>query len=464
MQVPFERRRRTSVAAIVTALLSFAMAFQAQAAENKVKVTLINGAQPEGENVASELRRILNAENDLRYIDEQELLDAGSAHDVTVETLRKGSSRSTHAEEFRRAMRAADIHAIFVLDVFSGKAQVVTIGPEGHEVSDERRALSGGSLPQKRAVSMLKAAFAELIPKWEKWREKPKKQASSTNEKESGSSSSGDKETDDSAATMEFASEGSESTKDQPSSSDGGETDAESEQAAGSGIDPGLEIWVGAVAGRHGLDVSSDSGYSIKQGNPFVGGSFELSAILGRFADRNAGFGVDVFGIYAPFQTALEDAGDGNEFSSSITQLGMELKYLYKLSRRLRFRLGTGFEALSLRITENARYTGNRYAQFRVTTGITFSALSIVDLTVGGGVAPIVNSDMSGGAFGQSAFAPAILGRGRLKLTPFDPVMISVGYSLYYYDLVFRDPSILASPVEVEDMYQLGTLKLSYRF
>lgn len=420
--------------------------------EEPLPVSLVNGADSVGEPVAEKLRKILRSQDELDYVEQKDLIAAGASHGVTVETLRKGSMRERHAEEFQRTMRDAGVETILVLDVFGGKAQIVAIGPRGHEVSDERRRMSDDNLKTKDAAELLKASFDRVVPEWKAW--KRGEDSPSTNRSQAEAS-------DDSGR-----SDSSEESDEMAAS----ESDVGIDNTSVATIDPGMEVWMGGVAGRHSLEVSTPEGYdySISQANPFLGAKFELSAVLGRFADRTSGFGIDVFGIYAPFSTALGDqqAGDGNapEYSSSISQLGVDLKYLNQLNGRFRVDAGTGFEVLSLRIEKNEKYTGNRYAQFRFTGGLTYRPFSVLSARVGGGVAPVLRSDMSGGAFGESAFSPGVLGEGELRLLPFDPVIVSLGYQLYYYDLVFRDPNIIETQADVTDVYQIGSLKLSYRF
>lgn len=426
--------------------------------EEPLPVSLVNGADSVGEPVAEKLRKILRSQDELNYVEQKDLIAAGASHGVTVETLRKGSMRERHAEEFQRTMSDAGVETILVLDVFGGKAQIVAIGPRGHEVSDERRRMSGDNLKTKDAAELLKASFDRVVPEWKAWKRgedspSTKRSKAQASKKQDDTSDSGDSDSSDES--------------DETAAS---ESDVGIEDTSVATIDPGMEVWMGGVAGRHSLDVSTPEGYdySISQANPFLGAKFELSAVLGRFADRTSGFGLDVFGIYAPFSTALGDqqAGDGNapEYSSSISQLGVDLKYLNQLNGRFRVDAGTGFEVLSLRIEKNEKYTGNRYAQFRFTGGLTYRPFSVLSARVGGGLAPVLRSDMSGGAFGESAFSPGVLGEGELRLLPFDPVIVSLGYQLYYYDLVFRDPNIIETRADVTDVYQIGSLKLSYRF
>jgi len=429
---------------------------EASAADDEtLALTLVNGADSAGEPVAEKLRRILRAEERVRYVSENDVLDQGRPHGVDVETLRKGSERARHKQEFRKTMRTADIHAILVLDVFSGTAQVVTVGPGGDEVSDRRRSLSGGNLPTKKAGALLKNAFGDLIPEWKAWKKRRDRQAEQ--------SSSDDTSSTAAAGGTQAPGDSSSATSSRSASTG---TAAGGRRHNPGGLDGGVRIWIGGIAGRHSLTAQEKNGsYDLTQANPFLGGRAEVTAMLGRFKHDTVGIALKLFGSYAPFEIVFQNDDEASEkLASDLTQAGVDLVYMRQLSNRLRFEFGTGFEALSLRVSSNPNYTGNRYAQFRFTGGLRYQVLSSLNLQAGGGLAPIIESDMSGGAMGDSQFAPAVLANGAVELTAFDPVMISVRYDIYHYDLVFRTPFLANNPIGVTDTYQFGGLRFSYAF
>ena len=464
-----ERFDRFACLAIVGfALAMCASAPNATAADDgSLSLTLVNGAGSGGEAIAEKLRKILRAEEKVTYVDEDDVLSKGSRHGVDVEVLRKGSERARHKPEFRKTMRAADIHAILVLDVFSGTAQIVTVGPNGNEISDQRKGLSGGTLETRDAGAILKAAFEDLIPKWRSWQKEQEKKAESSSSSSEGmgltdTDSSSDSSTETSLTSGTSGGGGGTSGETSGGSSSSSDTGGSTSPGT---LDDGVTIWLGGIAGRHELkakEQSDNDPHKVGQVNPFIGARFELDAVLGRYADNKAGFGLEVWGSYAPFETVVDK--EGAQLSSDITQLGVDVNYLRQLSSRLQFEFGTGFEVLSLRVSANPDYTGNRYAQFRFTGSLTYQLLSSLAIEAGGGLGPIVRSDMSGGAYGNSLFAPAVLGNGAIELTAFEPFALSLEYDLYYYDLVYRTPFITENPVDVNDTYHFGGLKMSYAF
>ncbi|MFB6375100.1 MAG: hypothetical protein ABEN55_18720, partial [Bradymonadaceae bacterium] len=292
--VRFGVRSIAILAGLVVGLCSFVPT--AAAGDDTLALTLVNGADSEGEAIAEQLRKILRAEDRVKYVSETEVLEEGRPHGVTVETLRKGSERARHAGDFRKTMRATDIHAVLVLDVFSGTVQVVTVGPEGTEISDRRRELSGRDLSTDKAGKLLKEAFGDLIPKWKDWkkRQKQRADASSSGDTSESASSSGSSLVEDNASGETSA-----------SSSAGSGASTGTGAGAGSefGTVPGgVRIWAGGIAGRHSLSAKElGGGYSLNQANPFLGGRVELTATLGRFKDDKVGIGLKLFGSYAPF-------------------------------------------------------------------------------------------------------------------------------------------------------------------
>jgi hypothetical protein len=459
----YSRRYRPVLAAL--ALLAGTLFASATAAANssgdRLDVTLVNGAGPNGEPVAAQLRSILKDSDSVSYTDAEDLLAAGASHGVTVETLRKGSLRETHVGAFRETLRDAEVDAILVLDVFSGTAQVVAIGPRGRERSDTRRPLSGRSLSDDDAASLLKAPLEEVAAVWKKWRKK---------QRESSEPETAERSTSESRNEAEVETDTDDATDSGTSESGVAAARTDSREVS-TDIRPKLDLHAGAIAGRRELVLSaSDSEYGIRQVNPFVGAKFGLRSIIGTFDQQTAAVGVDVFGIFAPIQLDVGGRnsgsrdGGGSKLSGSVSQLGLDLAYLKQLGDHFRVDFGTGFEVLSFRVEKNPSYTGNRYAQFRFTGGVNWWPNSWFSLRGGLGLAPLLESDVSGGAFGDSAFAPALLGEAGLDIDLFDPVSVSLNYKLYHYDLTFRSPKILRSQASVRDTYHLGSLEVSYRF
>lgn len=455
---------RLLLTSLVVGLGVLAFGPEAAASDGELTLTVVDGAGPEGDAIVETLRNGLRNEDKIRYVDESKLLDRGEQFGVGVETLRDGDLRAEHARAFRETMRALDLHGILVFDRFRDVAQIVVIGPTGEELADHRKNVVDGELPAPRAEALLKESFGDLLPAWRSWRE--------ARDREAGTETSGDERNTSSGpetarrARVRSGGQTDETSSKPPDDGESSSPEASADTRAGSGesagLDGGVTIRLGGVAGRHQLDARARNGvYRIGQVNPFVGARLELEAMLGRFDADRAGVSVDLFGSYAPFRAV---DGQGGSISSDFSHLGLDITYLRRLSPRLRFQFATGFEALSLRLASNPTYTGNRYGQFRFTGGLTYRVVSSIDLEIGGGVGPLLSSDMSGGAFGDSLFAPALLGEASVELTAFEPVLLSVGYDIYHYDLTFRNPSVVDAPVDVSDTYQFGGLKISYAF
>lgn len=427
-------------------LLSLAAPVSAQEDEEPpVRIAVVNTTGSAGQPVAATLTEILEQTARIELFDAEVFTGEGASFGVTLETLRKGSLRDRHAGDFAKMLERAQLDGVLILDIFSGKAQVVTIGPAGEELHDARRSLSRGDLPYERAKNMLRDSFRSFIPVWRAHREKMREEKASP-----------------AVATVEETEAGGPEAKggaDTPSY--GGQVGPTPQTGE---LEPGVSIWVGGVAGRHRLTASSEAGYALDQMVPLAGLSVHMEAVLTRFEDKQSGLGFEAFGAYAPFKVALTESNAERMLAGQLTQAGLDLKYLNQVSEPLRLELGVGFEVLSLMVASNPLYTGNRYAQVRLTGGLDYQPAERITLGLQAGAAPVVSADMSGGAFAQQTFTAAWLAGAHFGLETFGGVRAQLGYQLYYYGLMFRQSTLTGGQTQVEDVYHLLDLSLSYGF
>lgn len=285
--------------------------------EERIAVSLVNGADAEGVSVAAKLRRILENQDDIRYVAEQKLLESGASHGVTVETFRKGSEREAHVEDFRKTMRDADVETVLVLDVFSGKVQLVALDPRGREVADERRALSDGNVETKDAAALLKAIFSKVVPAWKEWKR--------------------EKATDDRRDEVAMPSLG-----------------------AGGSSSFLFRVNLGPLFALRSMTLEGSDDEITHSPQPYAGLQFGASGTLARFPKLDASLQFDAELGYGASKNRELVPGE----TPPITELtfgGFRLFAIRRLGNRISAGLGAGFQATSVIVQPNTIYTGHRY-------------------------------------------------------------------------------------------------------
>jgi hypothetical protein len=145
-------------------LLSFAL--PSWASEDPLRLAFINASQKGGGDAHETLLEFLDASDDIKVKDSDKIWDAAEEEGVSRKDFRNSKRRDSSAREFRRVMKSLNIEAIMILDVFSKgkKLQLVVIGPSGKTIADVRENIKRGKVSKAESKTILKEAFAELVP------------------------------------------------------------------------------------------------------------------------------------------------------------------------------------------------------------------------------------------------------------------------------------------------------------
>lgn len=328
--------------------------------EERIAVSLVNGADAQGVSVAAKLRRILESQDDVQYVEEQKLLESGASHGVTVETLRKGSEREAHVEDFRKTMRGADVETVLVLDVFSGKVQLVALDPRGREVADERRELSDGNLETKDAAALLKATFSKVVPAWKEWKR--------------------EKATDDRRDGVAMPSLG-----------------------AGGSSTFLFRVNLGPLFALRSMTLEGSDDEITHSPQPYAGLQFGASGTLARFPKLDASLQFDAELGYGASKNRELVPGQ----AAPITELtfgGIRFFAIRRLGNRISAGLGAGFQATSVIVQPNTVYTGHRYLAGDASLRVDWlPPAKWLSLTGELGAYPVFATDNSDSAHGEAS-------------------------------------------------------------
>ncbi len=371
-------------------LLTLAFAVPASAAEDPLKLALINAASKGGDDSHSTLNGFLKKSDDIKMTGQDEVWEyAEKELGLEAKAFRSSSLREENAEKFQAIMKELDLEAILVLDVFGkgNKLQLVTIGPSGKEIADVRRDIDRGRLDKTEAKGVLKETFAELVPRVVEFRENGgwaayEKKDEPEEEEEQLSLLPDDRDEDRDEDGDEEA-----SLRDKAIKNRTGKYPA---------LDPGVRLQLGLLAGKRDLKLTDASGFELTHGSPFVGFGGRVDFIFAKLG-QDAAVGGSLLGGYAPFTTIF---GENLTFASQYARLGLELRYLKAFSDTFLVNVFGGGEAMSITIDQNANYTGHRYIMARLGAGLMYQVGPVL-LELAGALLPVFSVNNSSGAYGD---------------------------------------------------------------
>jgi hypothetical protein len=432
---------------VATALALLAAPASAQdTTEEPLRLVFLNSDPSDGPVVYSAVEEVLEASEDIELIDPGRLLDAGTGHDVSLETFRSGDQREEHEAEFQEMIDAIGAEAVMILDVFgSGRTmQLVLVGPWGNELADVRQTISRGEPSRGEVVAGLKQSFKTLVPEVRDYREWQKEQQESQAEVDLLG------EEDDVVVD--------ETIKDRA---------VDDHRARHGGLSQGLTPTVGVIMGQRSIVLDTEAPYTFDHSSPFVGFGLDVNTILALFDGDTRALGVSLHAAYAPFTTIFKNNGEEVEVPSAYTNAHLDLEYVAGLGTNFIARGNVGFELATISIEQNQAYTGNSYVNMRVGAGIIYRIGQLAELHLDAAALPVLDAKMSGDRFGEADFAVAWNASSRVHLTRFAPIDASIGYDFHLYNITFAEPlleDLEGEAASTRDMFHVVSLMIGYGF
>lgn len=413
---------------------------QAQDAETPLRLAFINVAGSAGSSAYSSIESILLQSNQLVLMDESVFLNGAAEYQVDLDTFRQSAARQENAETFHELMLALEVEAILVQDVFGsgGKLQVVVIGPRGNELKDLRRDIRRGRVSDEQAIDVLREVFSVVVPEVRDVRVEREEQARL-------------------AAAEAAANRSKVELVEEPTILDQVLADR---RAVYGELKKGYRLNVGALLGNRIMHLTQeDAERNFDHGTPLFGFAGELDARFFLFSNHRGALGARLFGAYAPFKTAYEN----EQLDSSFMRVGGEVYVAYALSSDFVLRGFGGIETLSVELGENALYQGHQYMSARLGVDVAYSFGTLGSLALGGGILPILSTEIIGGSYGEGTGALGFEGAAGLKIEPYDSVVIGVDYTAQYYSLEFATPVAPNTAAKTTDLMHMIMLSVGYR-
>ncbi|MGM0555854.1 MAG: hypothetical protein ACQEVA_05710 [Myxococcota bacterium] len=453
MFVGFLRRSASRLAIVLVGLAVFGLVgpltSDASAQEAPLRMVFLKSDPDDGNQTYNKLRSVLEASDDIQLIPSDQLLAEARSQGLSLETFRSSEQRINAADQFMRAMKAAQVEAIIVYDIFGGgrTVQLVAIGPWGSELSDVREQVSR-PVSDNEALALFKEAFSMLIPQVRAFRAEQQAQAEREEQLEQ----------EDQSLEEELAAEREEkSLKDQV---------VEDQRAAYGNLTEGFAVRGGTILGYRSMDLSTDANFTLDHATPLVGIAGRVDAIFSVTSGERQAFGASLWGHFAPFLTTFNtgNASEIQEHPGQFVNFGVDGTYLRGLSSSLIFRGRLGLELTSLRIDPNEFYTGNRYVYLRGGAGLMYRIQDLIDINLDGLLLPVFSSELSGTDFGPGQFTLGFGVDSSLDFRFLDPFIISVHYGLRYIGASYPEPNVISQPASTVDLAHMANIFLGYRF
>lgn len=433
---------------LIVAIAVFAFAGTASAEEDPLKLSFVNAAAKGGDSAHGTLSDFLEGSDDIDTTDQDKVWKVAAEFDLEQKDFRSSSLREDNAENFQKIMKELDLEAIMILDVFSKgrKMQVVTIGPSGREIADVRRDVNRGRLDKSEAKGVLKETFAELVPKVVEFREGGGWDAFEEEEPEE----------EEEVSLLPEEEEEEEGEEEELSLKE----KAVKKKRAGKypALERGIRLQLGLLAGKRDLKLTSDSGFELTHGSPFVGFGGRVDAVFAQLGS-DAALGASLLGGYAPFTTIF---AENETYPSQYARLGAELRYLKAFSETFLVNVFGGGEAMSITIDQNANYTGHRYVMARLGAGIIYQAGPVL-LEIGGALLPVFGVNNSSGAYGE---VPGLsLGFEPMAGLTFglsEDLSVSLRYSGQIFSAKYPEPQLPIDAAKSFDLIHSGVLSIGY--
>lgn len=433
---------------LLAVLFVLAFAATAEASEDPLRLSFINVAAQGGESAYGTINSYLEKSDDIKTTSEDDVWDyAKKELGLEAKDFRSSSLRADNEENFRAIMKELDLEGILILDVFSKgrKMQVVTIGPSGKELTDIRRDVDRGRLDKDDARDVLKETFAELVPSVVSFREEGGWAAYDNAEPEEEEVSllpDSETETEEEEEELTLKEKAIKKRK-------VGKYPA---------LERGFRLQLGLLAGKRDLKMTSDSGFELTHGSPFVGFGGRIDAVFAQLG-TDAAIGAGVLGGYAPFTTIF---AENETYPSQYARLGVELRYLKAFSETFLVNVFGGGEAMSITIDQNRNYTGHRYVMARLGAGLMYQVGPVL-LDLGGALLPVFGVNNSAGAYGE---VPGLtLGFEPMAGLTFgltDDLSVSLRYSGQIFSANYPEPVLPIQAAKSFDIIHSGVISIGY--
>jgi hypothetical protein len=415
----------------------------AQEDEAPLRLAHINTAGETGTHSFNALQGILKQSDQIILVPQTTFMAGASRYGLEMSVFRRGSDREANAEVFKKLMAELEIEGLIIQDVFGRNGstlQLVIIGPRGFELADIRREARRGRVSNDDTVAMLRESFAALVPDVRGYRR----------EQEEARQRELEAQRQRELEAQRRMEEEQVSIRD--------EAVARHRSSAGY-LEPSYSLHAGAMMGQRLMRLASPDSFPFNHNTPFVGIGGQLDAVVAVFEGGKSGFGLSIFGGYAPFQTQFND----DLLPSTFARLGLDLQYLRGLSSEFFFRLYAGAEAKSVTLAPNELYTGHRYVLGRAGLGVTYLFGTVGALHIGGGVLPVISADNSAGGFGEIETDLGYGGSARLNINMGESLSLGLDYTFQLNTLRYPVAPGRSEPAHSRDMFHLGILSLGYR-
>jgi hypothetical protein len=417
-----------------------------------LRLALINVSGKDGRRAYEEFEEILRSSPDIQLTRGAKLEDRLEQYDLSEKILRKGDLRERHKRDFIKLMRAENLEALMIIDVYNKKRklQVVAIGPMGEELADVQENITRGTPSRKQVVGVLKESFGKVVPAVKAFRDRPAEEPTEERDPEIVTGQTGAGEGNEDGATLRE--EAARRVRDEH------------------GLEPGANASVGAFFGRRAMDleeVNAPNGYTLQHSSPFIGIAARLDGIFTTFGAGDSAIGGNVFVAYAPFTTVFSTMSGQppQELASSFLRLGGELEYTKVLTSRLRLNVFGGLDRVGLTIAQNNFYTGSTYLNARLGAGVVFRFGPDAYLRAHGAALPVLSNDNSGGTFGDSPFSWGFEGGALLRFTIINDVFIQLQYTYQRFSPEFPNPKAdIGVATTSVDQYHTGSLQVGMSF
>lgn len=453
MPAGLQRRIIAHLAAFLTGMIVFGVvglsSSEASAQEAPLKMVFLKSDPDDGDQTYEKLRGVLEASDDIQLIPSTQLLAQARNEGLSLETFRSSEQRIDAADQFMRAMKAAQVEAIIVYDIFGGgrTVQLVAIGPWGSELSDVRERVSR-PVSDNEALALFKEAFSMLIPQVRAFRAEQQAKAQRESDMQ---------QEQDSLEEELMGSEEKTSLKDQV---------VEEQRRAYGNLKTGLEIRGGAIFGYRAMDLSTTADFTLDHSTPLAGIAGRLDTIFLVSDGERQAFGASLWGHFAPFKTTFNTGDSTNiqEYPGQFINFGVDLTYLRGLSSEVVLRGNLGTEITSIRLNPNRFYTGNRYIYARAGIGIMYRIAELIDINVDALLLPVLSSELSGNDFGSSNVHLAFGLDSSLDFRFLDPFLISVRYGLRSWNATYPDPNVIPESASTSDLAHMANVFVGFRF
>lgn len=436
----------------LVALLVLLLAGPAFADEEPLKLSFLNAAAKGGSDAHATINQFLKKSDDIDPTAQDDVWSYATKElGLEEKHFRSTSLRKENAEKFQALMKELDLEALLILDVFSkgNKLQLVTIGPSGQEVADVRRDISRGQIDKTEARDVLKETFGQLVPAVREFRD---------NGGWAAYEKAVEEEEEEEEEEVSLLPDEEEEEEEEEELTLKEKAIKKRRSGGSSALDKGIRLQLGLLAGKRDLKLTSDSGFELTHGSPFVGFGGRVDFVLAQMG-TDAAIGGGVLGGYAPFTTIF---AENETYPSQYARLGLELRYLKAFSETLLISVFGGGEAMSITIDQNANYTGHRYMMARVGAGAMYQVGPVL-LEFGAALLPVFGVNNSAGAYGEvEGLTLGIEPMAGLTFGLSKDLSVTLRYSGEIFSAKYPEPKLPIQAAKSTDIVHSGLIAIGY--